>query len=170
MPLPWLSYIFRLIHFKAEICSACKCNYLQTWLLMCTSAVLKKSLSIRPVDQQQRQLAVSFCCRWCYVRSGVIVSARKVGSAMNRFYTKQTKIFGPENICICFFLKVSKKLFVAQKINLKETLIFGGEYSIFPNPYLGRQIWNWNTKNKNQKLKFSSFICLSWVVMAEWYC
>ena len=165
MPLPWLSYIYWLIHFKAEICSACKCNCLQTWLSVYTSAVLKYcmgiSLSIRPVDQQQRQLAVSFYCRWCYVGSGVVVSARRVGSAMNRFYTKQTKIFGPENICICFFLKVSEKLFVAQKINLKETLIFGGEYSIFPNPYLGRRIWNWNTKNKNQKLKFSSFICLS---------
>ena len=60
---------------------------------------------------------------------------------MSRFYTKQTKIFGPKNFHIWIFLKVLKKLFVAQKINLEDTLIFF--------PWLVKQIWNWNTKNKN---------------------
>ena len=91
-------------------------------------------------DQQQRQLAVRFYSRCCCVSSGVIVSARRMGLAMNRFYTKQTKIFGP-NFHIWIFLKVLKKLFVAQKINLEDTLIFF--------PWLVKQIWNWNTKNKN---------------------
>ena len=50
---------------------------------------------------------------------------------MNRFYTKQAKIYG--NFRIWFFLKDPKKLLVAQKINLEDTLIFGGEYSMFPN-------------------------------------
>ena len=76
-------------------------------------------------------LAAKCFSRWCYVRSGVGVSARRIGLAMNRFYTKQTKIYG--NFRIWFFLKDPKKLFVAQKINLEDTLIFGGEYSVFPN-------------------------------------
>ena len=75
------------------------------------------SLSVRPVDQQRRQLAVSFYFRCYYVGSGVGVSTRRIGSAMNRFYTMQTKIFVPKNL---FFLKVPTKLFVAQKINLDD--------------------------------------------------
>ena len=42
---------------------------------------------------------------------------------MNRFYTKQTKIFKLKNFCLWFFLHVSKKLFVAEKINLEDSLI-----------------------------------------------
>ena len=38
--------------------------------------------------------------RSCYVRSGVSASARRIGLAMNRFHTKQTKIFRPKNFCI----------------------------------------------------------------------
>ena len=76
-------------------------------------------------------LAVRFFSRWCYVRSGVGVSARRIGLAMNRFYIKQTKIYG--NFRIWFFLKDPKKLLVAQKINLEDTLIFRGEYRVFPN-------------------------------------
>ena len=38
--------------------------------------------------------------RWYYVRSGVGVSARRIGSAMNRFYNKQSKIFRPLNFHI----------------------------------------------------------------------
>ena len=76
-------------------------------------------------------LVVRFFSRWCYVRSGVGVSARIIGLVMNRFYTKQTKIYG--NFCIWFFLKDLTKLFVAQKTNLEDTLIFGGEYRVFPN-------------------------------------
>ena len=85
------------------------------------------------MDQQQTQLVVRFYSNQCHVKSAVVVSARRIGSAMNRFYTKQTKILGPKNFRISFFLKVPKKLFVAQKINLEDILIFGGEYSVFPN-------------------------------------
>ena len=83
----------------------CYCNYLHTFthsplLQYCMGM---HSPSIRPVDQQRRQLVVKFYPRWCYVRSGVGVSARRIKFAMNRFYTKQTKIFGPKNFHICFF-------------------------------------------------------------------
>ena len=67
-----------------------------------------------------------------YIRSEVSVSARRITSAMNRFFTKQTKMFEPKDFS---YLKNPKKLFVAQKINLENTLIYGaGEDSIFPNP------------------------------------
>ena len=46
----------------------------------------------------------SLVFRWCYVRSGVVVSIRRIDSAKNRFYTKQSKIFfGPKNFHIWFF-------------------------------------------------------------------
>ena len=85
------------------------------------------SLSVRPVDQQQRQLAVTFYCRWYYVGSGVGVSGRRTGAALNRFYTKQTKIFEPKNFRILLFLIFSTKLFVAQSTE-------EGKDSVFPNP------------------------------------
>ena len=66
------------------------------------------SLSIRPVAQQGRQLAVRFYSRWHYARSGMGVSARRIRLAMT--------------------------LFVTQKINLEDTFIYGGA-SVFPNPY-----------------------------------
>ena len=46
------------------------------------------SLSVKPVDQQQRQLAVRFYSWWYHKGSGVGVSARRIASAMNRFYAK----------------------------------------------------------------------------------
>ena len=50
------------------------------------------SLSVRPVDQQQRQLTVRFYPRCYYVRSGVVVSALgKSGRPWTDSYTKQTK-------------------------------------------------------------------------------
>ena len=46
----------------------------------------------------------SLVFRWCYVRSGVVVSIRRIDSAKNKFYTKQSKIFfGPKNFHIWFF-------------------------------------------------------------------
>ena len=126
--LPFLPLFVRLL-LKVKICSAFKCNYLQTSLSMLSSAYTSAltqhcmgiSLSVRPVDQQRRQLAVRFYSRWYYVRSGVGVSARRIRSATNRFYTKQTKILRPKKFRIRFFEKNPKKLFVAQKINLKDT-------------------------------------------------
>ena len=138
-----LPYQFVRLLLKVEICSSCKCNYnfffmkIIEYLNICIYFLGKNycrldfpyfsrrtppnfyssSLSVRPVDQQRRQLAVRFYSRCCYVKSGVSVSARRIGSAMNRLYTKQTKHFGPNNFCIWFFLKVRKKLFVSQKIN-----------------------------------------------------
>ena len=69
----------------------------------------------------------------CKVRS-LVVSARRIGSTMNMFYTKQTKLFGPKTFVFDFCLKVPKKLSVAQMIKLEDTLIFGREYSVLPNP------------------------------------
>ena len=91
---------------------------------LCSIAWVGISLSVRPVDQQRMQLVVNFCSQQYNVRSGVGVSARRIGSAMNRFNTKQTKIFGQKKID--FLKKNPKKLFVAQKINLEDTLIYGG--------------------------------------------
>ena len=54
---------------------------------------------------------------------------RESGLAMNRFYTKQTKIFRPKKF-VFDIIKVLKKLFVAQKINLEDTSIFG-EYIVY---------------------------------------
>ena len=90
-----LPYQFVTLPLKAEICSTMLVQLFVHALVgihLRTFIVLHGyfSLSVRPVDQQQRQLAVSFYLRWCYVRSGVGVSARRIGSAMNRFYTKQT--------------------------------------------------------------------------------
>ena len=65
-----------------------------------------------------------------YVRSGVGVSARRIGLAMNKFYTKETK-----NFPILCFINDPKKLFVAQKINLEDSQSTEeGEDSAFPNP------------------------------------
>ena len=80
---------------------------------------------------------------------------------MNRFYTKQTKIYGNFRIWKIYgnfrILKDPKKLFVDQKINLEDTLIFGGEYSMFPNLSLGKWKWNLNTKNKKSEINTFKF-------------
>ena len=125
------------------------------------------SLSLRPVDQQRRQLAVRFYSRWYYVRSGVGESARGIIWAMNRFYTKQTKIFGPKYFRIWFFLKVLKKLFVVQKINLEDTLIHGrGWRQRVPKSLIGQtECENETRRTMNQKLILPSFIFVWWVVM-----
>ena len=77
------------------------------------------SFLVIPVDQQRRHLAVRFYSRWYYVRSGVGVSARRIGSAMNRFYTKQTKIFRPKTFRILFFLKVPTKFLLLKGTVMK---------------------------------------------------
>ena len=43
------------------------------------------SLLIRPLDQQQRQLAVRFFSKWYYAVSGVNVLARSFRLASNRY-------------------------------------------------------------------------------------
>ena len=49
----------------------------------------------------------SLVFRWCYVRPGVVVSIRRIDSAKNRFYTKQSKIFfGPKNFHIWFLFTI----------------------------------------------------------------
>ena len=67
-----------------------------------------------------KALAVRFYSRWYYVGSGVGVSARRIGSAMNKFIPSRPK-FSEQNTCILLFLKVPTKLFVAQKIDLEDT-------------------------------------------------
>ena len=111
-------------------------------------------------------LAVRFFSRWCYVRSGVGVSARRIGLAMNRFYTKQTKIYG--NFRIWFFLKDPKKLLVAQKINLGHFNLWRRIQHV-PKSIIGQMDMNWNTKNKKSEIntfKFHLFMLSSnsWMV------
>ena len=43
------------------------------------------SLSVRPVDQKRRQLAVSFYSKWYCATSEVDVLARRFGLASNRY-------------------------------------------------------------------------------------
>ena len=62
------------------------------------------SLSVRPVDQQRRQLAERFYSKWYCVRSGVSVSARRIGSSMNRFYTNRSshwEVFCEKDVLFC---------------------------------------------------------------------
>ena len=120
------------------------------------------SLSVRTVTQQWKQLAVRFYSRWYYGRSGVRVSAGRIRLAMNRFYTKQTKIFRPKNLHIWFFLKVLKKCFVAQKVNLEDTVIYrGGWRKNGPKSIIGQMECETETwRTVNQKLILSSFICI----------
>ena len=47
------------------------------------------SLSIRPVDQQRRQLAVRFYSKWYCAMSGVDVSARRTWYASNRYIVRE---------------------------------------------------------------------------------
>ena len=91
---------------------------METWLCALVSVHLHTFIlllgyfSLSQVDQQQRQLAVRFYSRWYYVRSGVGVSGTRIGSGMNKFNTKETKIFRPKNFHIFGFLKAPVKLFV----------------------------------------------------------
>ena len=43
------------------------------------------SLSVRPVDQQRRQLAVRFYSKWYFAMSGVDILARRFRLALNRY-------------------------------------------------------------------------------------
>ena len=83
-----------------EICSAYKCNLLQTlisehyavyisaFVLYCMSI----SLSVRPVDQERRQLAVRFYSKWYFTRSGVDVLTRRFRLALNRYINLESGI------------------------------------------------------------------------------
>ena len=73
------------------------------------------------VDQQRRQLALRFYSRWYYVRTGVGVSARRLGSAMNRYHTKQTKIFRPK-IFLFIFSKKFEETFRCSEDKFREHL------------------------------------------------
>ena len=86
------------------------------------------SFSVRPVDQQRRQLAVSFYSRWYYVRSGVGVSARRIRSAID-FIPSRSKFLEQK----LSYLKNPKKCFFAQKLNLENTFYGGGDDNVFPN-------------------------------------
>ena len=48
--------------------------------------------------------------------------------------------------------RLSYLIFLAQKINLEDTLIFGGEYSVFPNPYIIGQT-DMKLKHKEQSIR-----------------
>ena len=54
------------------------------------------SLSVRPVDQQRRQLAVRFYSKWYCATSGVDVLARRFRLASNRYIVRESA-----NIKVC---------------------------------------------------------------------
>ena len=54
------------------------------------------SLSVRPVDQQQRQLAVRFYSKWYYAISGVDALARRFRLAPNRYIVRESA-----NVKVC---------------------------------------------------------------------
>ena len=55
------------------------------------------SLSVRPVDQQRRQLAVRFYFKWYCAMSGVAVLARSFRLASNRYIVGENVYM---NVCI----------------------------------------------------------------------
>ena len=102
----------------------------------------------------------------CKVRFGLL--ARKIESAMNRFYTKQIKIYGLKNFYIWFFLNVPKKVFISQKINLGDSLIYGGGWrQRFPKSIIGQTGCEAETRTiDNNTFKFYLFMIISnaWTV------
>ena len=54
------------------------------------------SLSVRPVDQQQRQLAVMFCPKWYYATSGVDLLARRFRLASIKYIIRESA-----NVKVC---------------------------------------------------------------------
>ena len=48
------------------------------------------SLTIRPVDQQQRQLAVRFYSKWHCAMSGINVLAKRFRLASNRYIVRES--------------------------------------------------------------------------------
>ena len=55
--------------------------YISALILYCMGI----SVSVRPVDQQRRQLAVRFYSKWYFARSGIDVLARRFRLALNRY-------------------------------------------------------------------------------------
>ena len=65
------------------------------------------SLSVRPVDQQRRQLAVRFYSKWYCATSGVDVLARRFRLALNRYIVCESV-----NIKVCQYqVMISNGLF-----------------------------------------------------------
>ena len=80
------------------------------------------SLSVRPVDQQRRQLALRFYCKWYSVTSGVEVVARRFWLASNRYIVCES-----ETIKVCQYQVM---ISIACTGNSAAILkIFGGEHS-----------------------------------------
>ena len=91
--------------------------------------------------------------------SGVGISARSVGSAMNRFYVfyiKQTKIFKPKIFRIWFSLKgtfrCSEDVFRGH-INLRTRL----KTACSQSHKLASGMWNWNTKINESEINTFKF-------------
>ena len=65
------------------------------------------SLSVRPVEQQQRQLAVTIYSKWYCAMSGVDVLARRIGLALNIYIFRESA-----NIKVCpYQVTISNGLF-----------------------------------------------------------
>ena len=87
---------------------------LQTWVSVQQSAYISIlvqycmgiSLSVRQVDQQQRQLAVRFYAQWYCARRGVDALARRFRLALNRHIFCESA-----NIKVCLYQVMSNGLF-----------------------------------------------------------
>ena len=78
------------------------------------------SLSVKPAGNEV--LLQLVLCRF---RSWFIIQENRVGHEQILYQADQN--FRTKKLSYLIFLKVPKKLFVAQKINLEDTLIYGGE-------------------------------------------
>ena len=94
-----------------------------------------------------------------YVRSGVGVSAGRIGSTMNRFYIKQTK-----NVFYFISSKSSDKTFCGSKDKFRGHLIYEeGSGQCVSKPIMGQTGCETETRRTiNQMLILWSFICCNW--------
>ena len=78
------------------------------------------SLSVRPVGQQQRHLAVRFCSKWYCATSGVDVLPRRFRLASNRYIVREIA-----NVKVCQFqVTISNGLFKETKEQLISSKVF----------------------------------------------
>ena len=99
-----------------KCCSACRWNHCrldflcicqQTSMYLFSIACMGISVSVRPVNQQQRQLAVRFYSKLYSATSRVNVLARRFRLALNRYIIGETA-----NIKVCLYqVMISNSLF-----------------------------------------------------------
>ena len=72
---------------RQKCCFVCKCNHcdLSAYISVIVFYCMGIFLSVRPVDQQRKQLAVTSYSKWCYAMSEIDVLARRFRLALNRY-------------------------------------------------------------------------------------